>query len=162
MFKKEKDETLRIIFCQGFNSDEIEEITESFSKIVPTKEYRFATDSVENVAYVVIIFMLGFITRDIAQGFFNAIGSDLYRIAKEKFIRIFKTKQNPKLIFEMSCRGTKILVECQTNDERELSEVFDTINKVQDIVIRELDKKETPEIRIYYDNRWILDSEKTP
>lgn len=155
-----KDETIKIIFSQGFNSDEIEEITESFSKIVPVKEYRFATDSVETVATVVIIFMLGFITRDITQGFFNAIGSELYKIAKEKIIRIFKIKQNPRLIFEMSYKGTKILVECQTNDERELSEVFDTIDKARDIAIRELDKKETPELRIYYDNGWILDSEE--
>lgn len=161
MFKKEKDETLRIVFCQGFNSDEIEEITESFSKIVPTKEYRFATDSVET-ANVVIIFTLGVITGSIAQGFFNEIGSDLYRIAKEKFIRIFKTKQNPMLIFEMSNRDTKVLITSRTNDERELNEIFDTILKARDMAIREQDKRNTLEIRIYYDNGWILDSEKTP
>lgn len=161
MFKKEKDETLRIVFCQGFNSDEIEEITESFSKIVPTKEYRFATDSVET-ANVVIIFTLGVITGSIAQGFFNEIGSDLYRIAKEKFIRIFKTKQNPMLIFEMSNRDTKVLITSRTNDERGLNEIFDTILKARDMAIREQDKRNTLEIRIYYDNGWILDSEKTP
>lgn len=155
-----KDEALKIVFSQGFNSDEIEEITESFSKIVPVKKLRFATDSIEPVTTVVIIFMLGFITRDIAQGFFKAIGSDLYKIAKEKLIRILKIKQNLRVIFKMSCKGTDILIECQTNDEGKLNEVFDTIAKVKDIAIRELDKKETPIIRVYYDNGWILDSEE--
>ena len=65
-----EDETMKIIFTQGFNRDETEEITEAFSKIVPVKEYHFATDSIEPVTTVVIIFMLGFITRDIVQGFF--------------------------------------------------------------------------------------------
>lgn len=156
-----KDEALKIIFSQGFNRDETEEITEAFSKIVPAKELRFATDSIEPVTTVVIIFMLGFITRDIAQGFFKAIGSDLYKIAKEKLVRIFKIKQNPRVIFKMSCKGTDILIECQTNDEGKLNEVFDTIDKARDIAIRELDKKETPEVWIYYDNGWVLDSEKS-
>ena len=151
-----EDETIKIIFSQGFNPDEIEEITESFSKIMPVEKRHFATDSVsiDGVVKAVLIIVL------IGQGFFKEIGSDLYRTVKEKVIRIFKTKQNPTLIFQMSYKGTKILVECQTNDERELSEVFDTIDKARDIAIRKLDKKETPEMRIYYDNGWILDSEE--
>jgi len=152
-----KDETLRIVFSESFDSNEIEEITESFSKIIPVEKRRFFTESVETVAAVFIGFVLG----SVAQGFFKAIGSDMYRKAKEKVIQKLKNNQNPTLKFEISYKDVKISVMCQTNDEKTLNEVFDTIDKARDIAVKELDKKETPEmteIRLYYDKGWILDS----
>ena len=157
-----KDEALKLIFSQRFNPDEIEEITESFSKIVPTEKRLFAIDSIGTVAVVLTIGLGSFVLGSIAKNFFEAMGSDFYKIAKEKVIRIFKNKQNPTLIFEMSLEDTKILITSRTNDERELNEIFDTRDKARDIAMKELDKRKTPEIRIYYDNGWISDSEKTP
>lgn len=159
MSVREKDEALRIVFS-GFNSDEIEEIVKSFSKIVPVKDYRIATDSVETVVTTVIVFIIGSITLEIAKGFFNAMSSDFYRIAKERFIRILKNKQDPAVVFKMFYKGTEISIVCRTNDERELNEVFDTIDKARDIAINELDKKETPKMRfvfVRYDKDWSLD-----
>ena len=156
-----RNEALRIVFSQGnFNSDEIEEITESFSKIVPVEQLYYARDSAE-ILPAVLIFSIGFVSGSIAQGFFKAVGSDLYRIAKEKVIRRLKNKQNPTFILKMSYRDTKISIASRTNDERELNQIFDTLDKARDIAINELDKKETPEMTemtIYYDERWILDS----
>ena len=109
----------------------------------------------------VLIFSIGFVLGSIGQGFFKAMGSDLYRIAKKKVIRILRSKQSPTLIFEMSHKGTKISIVSKTNDEKILNDVFDTIDKAVDIAINELDKKETPEMtkmKIHYDNGWILNS----
>ena len=163
MFKvssKEK-EALKIVFSQGnFNSDEIEEITESFSKIVPVEQWYRVRMSAE-ILPAVLIFSIGFIVGSIGRGFFEAIGSDLYRKAKEKAIGILKNKESPTLKFEMLYGGTKISITCQTRDERELNEVFDTVDKARDIAINELDKEETPEINelmIYYDQGWTLDA----
>lgn len=153
----EKDDTLEIVFSQGFDSNDTEEIIEAFSKFVPAGKRYYVTDSVETVVALFIVFMLG----SIADGFFRAIGSDLYKKAKEKVIEKLKNNQNPTLKFEMSYKDTKVSVICQTNDEGILNKVFDTIDKARDIAIRELDKKETPEMtemRVYYDKEWFLDS----
>ena len=152
-----KDETLKIIFSHGFNSNDIEEITKSFSKILPVEKRYYITESVE----AVVALFIGFVIGSTAHGFFRAIGSDLYRKAKEKVIQKLKNSQNPTLMFEISYRGTKISIISNTNDEQELNQIFDTIDKARDIAIKELDKKETPEMNemvIHYDNGWIFNS----
>lgn len=163
MFKVsgKKDEVMKITFSQGnFDSGEIEKITESFSKIVPVERRYYIRETV-GILPAVLIFSIGFVLGSIAQGFFKAMGSDLYRIAKDKVIKILKNKKVPSLIFEMFYKGTKISIICRTKDERTLNEVFNTIDKARDIAIKELDRKETPEMTemmIHYDESWILDS----
>lgn len=156
-----RDETLKLTFSVGnFNSNEIEEITESFSKIVPVERRYYAQESA-GILPAVLIFSIGFVLGSIGRGFFRAMGSDLYRKAKEKTIAIVKKKKSPSIIFKMSYKGTETSVICQTNDDRILNEVFDTIDKARDIAINELDKKETPEMNemtIQYDKEWIFDS----
>lgn len=145
------------IFSEGFNIQEIEEIKESFSEIVPVERRSFRTDSAE-ILPTVLIFSIGFVLGSIAQGFFKAIGSELYKTAKEKVIQKLKNKQNPTLKFEMSYKNTMISVVSQTNDEKELNKVFDTIGKARDLAIIELDKKEASEMTemtIHYENGWI-------
>lgn len=158
-----KDEALTITFSHGnFSSHEIKEIKESYAKIMPVKHLYFVRMTAE-ILPAVLIFSIGFVLGTIAEGFFKAMGSDLYRIAKEKVIRILQNKKSPSLIFRMSYKGTKISVTCQTKHERELNKVFDTIGKARDIAIKEIDKKEVPEMNemtIKYDNGWILDSGK--
>lgn len=152
---RKKDETLKIVFSKGFSSVETEEIAEAFSKIMPVEKRYYVTETVETVAVVLIIFILGMIS----QGFFKAIGSDLYRTAKEKVIKKLKNSKNPTLIFEMSYKGTKISITSRTNDERQLNNIFDTIDKSGEIAMRELDKRETPEMNemtIHYDEGWIV------
>ena len=155
------DKALRIVFSQGnFNSDEIEEIIESFSKIVPVKQLYYAQDTVE-ILPTVLIFSIGFAFGSIGQGFFEAIGSDLYRIAKEKVIHIIKNKKSPTIIFKLTYKNTQISIISRTNDKKELNRVFDTIDKARDIAIRELDKKLTlkmTNILVLYDDGWKLDS----
>jgi hypothetical protein len=157
--RSEKDNEMRIVFSQGnFNSVEIKEITESFSKIVPVKQQYYAQDSVEALSPF-LIFSIGYVLGSVGQGFFKAIGSDLYRIAKEKVIRALKNKQNPKVIFQMSYKSTTISITSQTKDERELNKIFDTIDKAKDIAINELDRQRTKTslMLINYDGDWILE-----
>jgi len=154
-------EVLEISFSYNdFTEEEVKEITGAFSEIVKTEPRYYMRLSAE-VLPAVLIFSLGFVLGNIAQGFFKSMGSDLYQKAKEKVIRTLKDKKDPTLKFEMSYKGTKITISSQTKDEQELSKIFDTIDKARDIAIDELDNKDTPEmteLRICYDGNWVLDS----
>lgn len=155
-----RDVQLRIAFSQDFSSDETKEITESFSKILPTIENRIATDSEEILVKTVIVFV---ILHPIVEEFLKSIGSDLYNKAKEKIIKILNKKKNPTLAFQFrsAYKGTDIVIKAQTNDKEELSKIFDTIDKAREIAMRERDKKEAYIITVNYDNDWTLDSEKS-
>lgn len=158
-----KHEALRISFSRrNFDSDEIEEITKCFSKIVPVEHSLYVRKVMSDaILPPLVIFFIGFALGGVAEVFFKAMGSDLYRKAKKKVIQRLKKKENATLKFVMSYKDTKILVESQTNDERELNEIFDTINKARDIAVKELDRKGSPEMNImliHYDNGWVLDS----
>ena len=156
-----RDVQLRIVFSQDFSSDETKEITEAFSKILPTIKSRVATASAQPVeaATVVIIFC---ILKPIAEGFLRSIGSDLYNIAKEKIIKILNKKKKPTLVFQFKSayKGTEIVIKAQTNDKEELRKVFDTIDKAREIAMRERDKKDAPIVTVNFDNGWSLDFEK--
>jgi len=156
-----RDAQLRIAFSQIFSSGEIKEITESFSKILPTIYNRIATDSAETVEKTAVIIFC--IIIPIAEEFLRSIGSDLYNKAKEKIIKILSKKKNPKLVFQFKSayKGTEFVIKAQTNDKEELSKVFDTIHKAWEIAIRERNKKEAHIVTVNYDNGWTLDSEKS-
>ena len=151
---------LRIAFSQDFSSDETKEITESFSKILPTIYNRIATDSAETVEMTAVIIFC--IIMPIAEEFLRSIGSDFYNKAKKKIINILSKKKNPKLVFQFKSayKGTEIVIKAQTNDKEELSKVFDTIQKAWEMAMRERDKKEAYMVTVNYDEDWTLDSEK--
>jgi len=150
---------LRIVFSQDFTSDETEQIVESFSKILPTKESRMAVDSAEAVAVAtaVIVFL---IFEPIAEGFLKSIGSDLYNKAKEKIIKILDRKKNPTILFQFKSahKGTDIVIKAQTNAKEELNIIFDTIDKARELAIRDLVTKELM-VTVNYDEGWTLESE---
>ena len=136
-----RDVQLRIAFSQDFSYGETKEITESFSKILPTIYHRIATHSAETVEMTSLIIFC--IIMPIAEEFLRSIGSDVYNIAKKKIINILSKKKNPKLVFQFKSeyKGTEIVIKAQTNDKEELSLVFDTIDKAREIAMGELEKK---------------------
>jgi hypothetical protein len=158
MSDAEKD-ALTIVFSTGnFSKEEIKEISDAFSDVAPIQQRFYARDSAE-VLPAVLIFSLGFALGGIAEGFFRAIGSEIYQKAKKKVIDSLKGKEKPTLVFEMSYKGVKISISTTTNDEGTLNHVFDTIYKAKDLAVSELDKKETPEmteIALDFDQDWKL------
>ena len=157
-----RDVQLRIVFSQDFSSDEAKEITESFSKILPTIKSRVANASVQpvEVATAIIIFC---ILAPIAEGFLKSIGSDIYNKAKEKIITSLTEKKNPTVMFQFKSvrKNTDIVIKSQTNDKEELNIIFDTIGKARELAMRELEKEEGYNIiTVNYENGWTLDSEK--
>jgi hypothetical protein len=79
----EKD-TLTIVFSEGnFSEEEIKEISDAFSDVSPIQQRYYVRMSAE-VLPAVLIFSLGFVLGNIAKGFFEAIGSDMYQKAKKK------------------------------------------------------------------------------
>lgn len=102
---------------------------------------------------------MGFVLGSIAEGFFRAIGSDIYQKAKKKAVDSLKGKEKPTLRFEMLYEGVKIAISATTSDEDTLNRVFDTISKAKDLAVSELEKKETPEmtdIALDFDKDWKL------
>jgi hypothetical protein len=155
------DEHLRIVFSQDFSLDETNEIIESFSKVLPTKESKIGLDSAEAVDEVIAIIIF-FIVKPIAEGFLKSIGSDLYKKAKEKIIKSLTKKENPKIFFQFKSvsENTDIVIKSQTNDKEELNIIFDTIDKARELALRELKKEEGYNIiTVNYDNGWNLESE---
>jgi hypothetical protein len=86
------------------------------------------------------------VAGSVAGGFFQEMGSDLYRAAKEKVDGIIKHKKNPIIKFEMPYKKTDISIESYAEDEKEIDKVFDTMDKARDLAISELDKKTTPDL----------------
>jgi hypothetical protein len=154
----EKD-ALTIVFSMGnFSKEEIKEISAAFSDIAPIQQRFYIRMSAE-VLPAVLIFSLGFVLGGIAEGFFRAVGADIYQKAKKKVVDSLKGKEKPTLRFEMFYKDVKISVSATTNDEDTLNKVFDTINKAKDLAVSELDKKETPEmteIALGFDKDWKL------
>lgn len=154
-------EKLGVTFSQGnFTLEETKEIVESLSALFPVDERGLVRESAEELPAVLII-SIGFVSAAIAGGFFSAMGSDIYRIAKGKIIAVLGKKRSPTLKFEMTHGDTKISVVTETSDSEKLGRVFDTIDKARDLAINELNKKETPEMTemtIRYDADWTLDS----
>lgn len=154
-------EKLGVTFSQGnFTLEETKEIVESLSTLFPVDERGLVRESAEELPAVLIIY-IGFVSAAIAGGFFSAMGSDLYRIAKEKITAVLGKKKNPTLKFEMTYGDTKISAVAETSDCEELRKVFDTIDKARDLAINELNKKETPELTemtIRYNTDWTLES----
>lgn len=151
---------MKIIYSEDFSIDEMSKISNAFSKIVPIEERRYVRLSAE-VLPTILTFSLGFVFRPIAAGFFNALGSDLYKKAKEVVIKIIGNKRAPILVFEMEYKGTKIKLESRTRNEEEISKIFDTIEKARDLAIKSIDSKQTPKMTsllISYDDGWKLHS----
>ena len=151
---------LRIAFSQDFSSGETKEITESFSKILPTIYNRIVTDSAETVEKTAVIIFC--IIMPIAEEFLRSIGSDLYNKAKKKIINILDKKKNPKLVFQFKSayKGTEFVIKAQTTDKEKLNKIFDTIHKAWEMAMKERDKKEAYMVTVNYDEDWTLDSEK--
>jgi len=155
---------MEIIYSGDFSIDERSKISNAFSKIVPIEEsVRVRLSAVPLAEPTVLILSLGFVFGAIATGFFSALGSDLYKKAKEVVIKILSKKRDPRLVFEMEYKGTKIRLESRTSDEEELSKIFDTIGKARDLAIKSLDSEKTPKMTnllISYDDGWKLHSGK--
>jgi hypothetical protein len=149
---------LEIAFSTNFSKEEVTEVTETFSEILPVDQRLYIRMSAE-VLPAVLIFALGFVAGSIADGFFKAMGSDLYKKAKEKTINAIKNKEKPTVIFEMKYKETEISIRATTNDERTLEKVFDTINEAKEIAVSEIDKEETPKmtkLEMVFDGDWQL------
>jgi hypothetical protein len=154
----EKD-ALTIVFSMGnFSKEEIKEISDAFSDVAPIQQRFYVRMSAE-VLPAILIFSLGFALGGIAEGFFRAIGSDIYQKAKKKVVDSLKRKEKPTLQFEMFYKDVKISISATTNDEDTLNKVFDTIKKARDLAVSELDKEKTPkmtEITLVFDKNWKL------
>jgi len=154
-------ERLTVTFSQGnFTPEETKEIVECLSALASVEERTFFRMSAGELPAVLTI-SIGFVSGAVATAFFSSMGSDLYRIAKEKIISTLGKKRSPTLKFEMTLDGTKILVMTETSDSEKLGRVFDTIDKARDLAINELNKEETPEMTemtIRYDTDWTFDS----
>lgn len=145
MKTNEKSEMQISYSNKDFSVNERSQITNAFSKIVPVKETPYIR-KVYGVLPEVIVFSLGFISGAVATGFFNALGSDLYRKAKEAVIKVIRGKRHPRLEFKMKYKGTEIQIETSTTDKVELNIIFDTINEPREVVIKTIDDKETPKM----------------
>ena len=157
-----RDVQLRIVFSQDFSSDETKEITESFSKILPTIQNRVGTASVQPIDMDTAVIVIFIILTPIAEVFLRSIGSDIYKKAKEKIINILNKKKNPTLFFQFKSvsKNTDIVIKSQTNDKDELSIIFDTIDKARELAMKEVKKEDAYKIiTVNYDNGWTLDSE---
>jgi len=159
--KNDEKSKMEIVYShQNFSMDERSQITNAFSEIIPVEEKTYMRLSAELLP-AVLTFYLGFVSGAIAIGFFSALGSDLYKKAKDILIKILRDKRDPLLVFEMEYSGTKIKIESRTKDELELNKVFDTIDKARDLAIKEFDKKGRPKMTdflIFYDDGWKLHS----
>ncbi len=153
----EEKEALVIVFSDNdFSGEEITQISDAFSAIVPIQQRCHMTLSAKAMP-AVLKFSLGAVVGNIAEGFFGAIGSDSYQKAKKIAIDSLKIKETPTLRFEMLYKDVKISMCVTTDDESILSKAFDTIGKAKDLAISELDKKETPqmtEISLGFDKDW--------
>jgi transcriptional antiterminator len=168
--EKESDlfSDLHMCFSNGFSSEEITSITEAFGKIVPTKRVHYAQDSYFPISESelslivqnpVVIFLIGFAIGSIAEGFFKAIGSDLYKEAKEKLKKAFKDKPEPKIGFIMFHNEVRIEISAEPKNEKELNAVFDTINEARKMAISEIDSSQAQVnmITVRYEGYWNLE-----
>lgn len=157
--KINEESKLNIIFSdQNFSIDERSQINSAFSEIVPVNEMLYFRKTAEILPAFLVI-SLGIIAGTIANNFFKALGSDLYKKAKEIVVQILGRKRGSKLLFEMEYGETKITIESSTNDEVELNKIFDTTGTARDLAIKELENKRTPkmnQLMIYYDDGWKI------
>lgn len=165
--KSELFSNLNVYFSDNFSSEEIANITEAFGKIVPVKRVHYAKDSfavtesplsliVENP---VIIFIIGYAMGAIAEGFFKAIGSDLYQKAKEKLKKTLKNKPKPKIGFKMLYNKLWIEISAEPKNEKELDAIFDTINDARKMAINAINNSQgqVNGIIIKYEGYWNLE-----
>ena len=161
VLKTNDEKHMRIVYSTpNFSTKERSQINNSFSRIIPTKEWFYARESAE-VLPAVLVFSFGFISGAIATGFFEALGTDLYKKAKEIVIRVLSRKNSPSLVFEMEYNDTKIKISSRTSDRADLDKIFNTIGEARDLAVEEIDKKETPEMTelvVFFDNGWGLHS----
>ena len=132
-------EQIQIRFSEGFNENEVAEITEAFNKIAPTKgisNVRIGLDSVDSqiiqTAFLVIIFIGG----AISAGFFASLGTDLY----EKMKKALKTKKKPLLKFEMHYKNIRIDINAKPESEEEWNRIFESIGRAEEIALNEIEK----------------------
>jgi hypothetical protein len=144
---------LQIIFSdRTFTEEEINEVTTSFSKILPVEKNRLIRESTGDLPAVIILTLIG-------EGFFRAIGSDIYKKAKEKLINILKKKNSPSLQFNIKVKNTEITILTHDNEEQNWNKIFDTIASARALVVNEINKKGTPEmteIKLGFDGNWNL------
>jgi len=145
----------------AFTEEEMDKIDGAAREIVQIERRYYVEESLAEIpAY--IFFFLGFVSGAIATGFFEAIGSDIYRNLKNKVKKILCRKKHRSIGFEMESNSTKIKISSDATDEDEVDEVFDTINIAKDLAIESLSKKETPkmtEIRLSFKDKDLrLDS----
>ena len=144
---------LVILFSQrNFTDDEIKDVTSCFSEFANVRKGDFIRESLGDLPAVIILILIG-------EGFFRAIGSDVYEKAKQKLIQLLRTKKEPTLKFEMKLRGIDIDISANVHDEQTWNKIFDVIGDAKELAIREIEKKETPtltEINLGYDGSWKI------
>jgi hypothetical protein len=144
--KNQLSNSLRIRYSSTFDISETEEITQALSKICPVEESYLFVKSESTVAQTLVVIVLGYIGCSVADSFFQAMGSDIYKLVKDKIKKVFKDKENPTIKFEMSYKKTEISIESHDKEGRILDGVFDTIDKARDIAIHQLNKETTPSL----------------
>jgi hypothetical protein len=137
--ESKKEEKIRIYFSDDFDENVVDEITEAFNKIVPTRgisNAQFAQDSIDSqivqIAFMVVIFVGG----GIVTGFFNSIGSDL----KEKLAQALRNKKKAVFKFTMSYKNIRIDINAKPESEEEWDRIIDTIDKTGKMAINEIEK----------------------
>lgn len=146
-----KSSKLQIVFSdRNFTQEEIKEVTDSFTKLLPIEKRYLLRESIGDLPAVIIITIIG-------TGFFQTIGSDLYEKAKEKIIKILNGKYSPTIEFKLKLEKTEIQIITSASDEQTVNKIFDTIADAKDLALTELNKKETPEmtqLNMRFDKSW--------
>lgn len=144
---------MTIYFSDDFSANEVDEITDSFNKILPTHRIpnaQIGRDSVEptpivQTAFLIIVVFAG---SEIIKGFFNSIGSDL----KEKLIQVLKNKKKPLVQVKICYKDFSIEINAKPERWEEWNTIFKTIDKAEQTVIDEIKKdSQVSNIMITYD-----------
>lgn len=148
-----QDEKIRIYFSNDFNASEVDEITDSFNKILPThgiSNARICVDSIDATTVIQTAFLMVvvFVGLETIKGFFNSIGSDL----KDKLIQALKGKKKPIVQFNMRYKNSSIQINAAPENWEEWKTIFETIVKAVQSAINEIEKdSQTAGIVITYD-----------
>lgn len=147
-----------VVATEFWDTDEENEIVEIFSDKFTTEKQKVERFEAGELLDPILWIVVTWIGKEIAIGFLNSIGSDIWNSLKQKISKKASDKKYPGVRFSIKKTDQKITLDLRTDNPKLIEKGMDTFQKALELVDKQEEK-----IELFFDTsteEWVKEAKR--